>query len=176
LLAELERHEVTLLEEGEISGLNGTFVAAAAARDIPAICLLGEFPFFAAQLPNPKASAAVLELFGKMSGIPLDVGPMRAEATKIEESLVQHLEQLQRAAEQSMEREEEEPESAVEPPAPAAPKERQPPPEVLERIESLFALAKQDRQKAHELKAELDRHGRFKPVEDRFLDLFKQAG
>jgi predicted ATP-grasp superfamily ATP-dependent carboligase len=176
LLPELKAHDVTLLEEGEISGLNGTFLAAAAARDLPAVCLLGEFPFFAAQLPNPKASAAVLEVFARMSGLPVDLAPIRADAAKIEVSLVQHLEQLQRAVEQAGAQHEEA--EAVPEPEPQAPppEERQVPTEALERIESLFAQARQDRQKALELKAELDRHGLFKRYEDRFLDLFKQAG
>jgi hypothetical protein len=47
---------------------------------------------------------------------------------------------------------------------------------VRERIEQLFAATREDRSKALELKAELDRFELFKQFEDRFLDLFKQAG
>ena len=45
-------------------------------------------------------------------------------------------------------------------------------PEELAHIETLFEDASADRDKALELKAELDRCGVFKDYEDRFLDLF----
>jgi proteasome assembly chaperone (PAC2) family protein len=61
LLEELKRLEVQLLREGQISGLNGVLLAAAAERSVAAISLLGELPFFAVGVPNPKASQAVLE-------------------------------------------------------------------------------------------------------------------
>jgi proteasome assembly chaperone (PAC2) family protein len=183
LIDELKRHDVTLLEEGEISGLNGTLLAAAEAQGIPAICLLGEFPFFAAQLPNPKASAAVLEVFGRLSGIAVDAAPLLRQAESIERTLVQHLEELQREAaaqaeangESEAEMLEEQEPGTAEPFRPARP-ERPVAKEALDRVESLFSIAKDDRQKAIELKAELDRLGLFKRFEDRFLDLFKKAG
>ncbi|HYC76787.1 MAG TPA: PAC2 family protein [Planctomycetota bacterium] len=195
LLPELRMEKTTLLEEGEISGLNGVFLAAATARKVPGLCLMGEIPFFAAPLPNPKASAAVLDVFGRLFGVQVDLAPMRAEAEKIERSLVEHLENLQRAAREAAgkspddeEEGEEESEMSAEaasdagadanepPPAPAEPKRKPPPPEVMDRIEKLFAAARQDRNKALELKTELDRYGLFKEFEDRFLDLFKRAG
>ena len=43
------------------------------------------------------------------------------------------------------------------------------------RIDELFERAKTDRSKAFELKQELDRLGRFKEFEDRFLDLFRKS-
>ena len=43
------------------------------------------------------------------------------------------------------------------------------------RIESLFEQARQERNKAFLLKAELDRLGVFDRYEDRFLDLFKRG-
>jgi hypothetical protein len=42
------------------------------------------------------------------------------------------------------------------------------------KLECLFSEAEQDRSRAYELKAELDRLGVFKDYEDRFLDLFKK--
>ena len=47
-------------------------------------------------------------------------------------------------------------------------------PPAVERIEELFARAADDRKRAFELKRELDRLGLFKRYEDRFLDLFKK--
>lgn len=167
-LPELVRDGVTLLEDGEITGLNGVFVAIAAARGLPGVCLLGEFPFFAAAVPNPKASAAVLRVFSELSGVELPLAELLADARKIERGLTQHLEGLQRAVQLAApaERESEGYPASQEGPAP----------EVRERIEQLFAQARRDRAKALELKAELDRQGLFRDYEDRFLDLFKQAG
>ncbi len=176
LLLELTRESITLLTEGEVTGLNGVFLAAAAARDLPAIGLLGEFPFFAAPVPNPKASAAVLRVFSELSGVPLDLTELDLDAARIERDLVRHLEGLQRAAQLTApppEAGEEEHETRS---APRAPRRRTLSPQVQERIEALFAQAKLDRSKALELKAELDRRHLFARYENRFLDLFKQGG
>lgn len=48
--------------------------------------------------------------------------------------------------------------------------------EEARRVEALFERARKDKSQALALKAELDRLGLFKRYEDRFLDLFKQAG
>lgn len=183
LLSELVDAGVTLLDEGEVTGLNGVFIAAAAARGIPGSCLLGEFPFFAAGVPNPKASVAVLRSFAALAGIHLDLGELESEAERIERSLSQHMEGLRRAAEAAGHSPElpteSEPEiSAAEPAPPPSPpmgKKRRTSPEVIEQIERLFAACREDRTKATALKSELDRFGLFKDYEDRFLDLFKQA-
>jgi predicted ATP-grasp superfamily ATP-dependent carboligase len=181
LLDELRKLGVTPLEDGEISGLNGTFLAAAAERGIDAVCLLGEFPFFAAQVPNPKASAAVLEVFGRMAGVALDLEPLRSDAAKVEEQLIHHLEMLQQVGEPEDDGAEgaSTPESGgdeAEPSGTPPSGERPVPKEVLDRIDALFGQAREHREKALELKTELDRHGLFKRYEDRFLDLFKKAG
>jgi len=183
MLDELRRDGVTLFEDGEISGLNGVFVAAAAARELPGACLLGEFPFFAATAPNPKASAAVLRVFTELSGVPIDMADLDSDARNVERGLTQHLEGLQRAAQLAAQASPQQAEAEApedEYPAPhetmREPKPRRISPEILERVEQLFAAAKLDRSKAIELKAELDRFELFKHFEDRFLDLFKQAG
>jgi proteasome assembly chaperone (PAC2) family protein len=175
LLADIDRARVTRLQEGEITGLNGVFVTLAAARSLPGTCLLGEFPFFAATVPNPKASAAVLRVFSELSGIEIGLAELLADARRIEKGLIEHLENLQNAAQlaaRSVEPAGEEGERTDEP-------ELQDPfvpaPEVVKRIEELFAQARRDRARALELKTELDRHGLFRQYEDRFLDLFKKA-
>jgi hypothetical protein len=168
LLPELLAGGATLLDEGEITGLNGIFVAIAATRGIPGVCLLGEFPFFAAPVPNPKSSAAVLRVFCRLAGIEIDMTEILADARKIERGLVQHFEGLQRAAQLAAPSDEGSSEFAS--------GENGPSKDVLERIESLFTAARSDRTQALALKAELDRHGLFKDYEDRFLDLFRQAG
>lgn len=176
-IEEADRIGLTRLAEGEVTGLNGVFIALAAARGIPGTCLLGEFPFFAATVPNPKASVAILRAFAQLAGIEIDLAELAADARRIEKGLIEHLEGLQRAARlaagaepaRSADEEDEEPAELE------AASENGPPAEVVQRIEELFRLARVDRSRALELKAELDRHGLFREYEDRFLDLFKRA-
>ena len=175
LLHELEALDVTLLKEGQISGLNGVLLAAAAERNLSGICLLGEVPFFAVGVPNPKASHKVLETFAPMAGIELDLAPLAAQAASMQQSLVELLERMNQAVkdvggEESPERFEL-PELGGEPEAEGglSPRDQR-------RIERLFRQAARDRSKAIELKAELDRLGIFPSYEDRFLDLFKSGG
>lgn len=182
---ELRRDGVVLMEGGEIGGLNGVFLAAASDRGLPGVCLLGEFPFYAASVPNPRASSAVLRAFSKFAGIEVDCAPLLSEAARIEGALLEHLDSLQGAEVRRipvLPESPEVPESPKTEPREAhertrsGPKEPAVAPELLARIEALFALAEHDRSKALELKSELDRRGLFERYEDRFLDLFKQAG
>ncbi len=177
LTDELKRNGVLLLESGEINGLNGLCIAAASERGIPAMCLLGEFPFYAAAIPNPKSSIAVLDAFGGMSGVRVDVGPLKANAARIERGLVKHLEQLQQNAQLSANGE-----APAEIPSEFADSIANEPeefdavaPEVRASIEALFNRVASDRSQAPALKRELDRHGLFAQYEDRFLDLFKRS-
>lgn len=159
---------LTLLDEAEITGMNGLFLAAAQRRGIPGLGLLGEVPVLAAGMPSPKAAEAVLRVLGRLAGLQLDLADLAAEGRRIQQWLLQQVEKKQE-------------QEASASPAPregraatATPRPRVPP-EVLQRIELLFTLARDDRQKAFELKTELDRHGLFRAYEDRFLDLFKQG-
>ena len=70
---ELRRLEVEILAEGQIGGLNGVLLAAAAEHGIKGTCLLGELPYFAAGIPNPGASKAALEAFTTMAGLEIDL-------------------------------------------------------------------------------------------------------
>ena len=177
LIETLRYENVELLSDGEISGLNGVLVAAAAEQDLEGICLLGEFPYFATNLPNPKASAAVLRVFSSMSGVELDLTDIDAQAAEMEERLTELLERIQQAAQAQVggvELEDTQPsfelpeeEEETEEPGLTAPERA--------RIEHLFEQAGVDRGKATELKAELDRLGVFKEYEDRFLDLFRRG-
>ena len=199
LIADLRHVGLDTLVSGEISGLNGVFLAAAAARHLPGIGLLGEFPFFAAGVPNPKTSAAVLRAFCQLADVRLDLAELEAQARGIEANLVKFLENMERAANRGTrpgggarpegsdageEKEDSAEEGeASEPDASAASADAaRPPPEpelsedARHHIEQLFTESARDRSKALELKAELDRAGVFKQFEDRFLDLFRQAG
>jgi uncharacterized protein len=183
-IRQLQSLEVALLKEGEITGLNGVLLAAAIERGVPGLCLLGELPYFAAAVPNPKASKAVLEVFGTMTGITIDFAELNQQAEAVEQGLIQLLEKLQEAAGQQGEGEGE---AGFEIPEVAQngdsdeeeggdrESEQTLDEESRMRIESLFAAAQRDRSRAVHLKQELDRLGVFKQYEDRFLDLFKQG-
>jgi len=171
-LEELKRLELDVLEDGQIGGLNGVLLGAAAEAGLHGACLLGEMPHIFAQLPFPKASLAILEVFTAVAGIDLDLGELAEQAKAVEEQLG---ELLARVEQQYGEQEEpEEGEEAEFQPEPA--EEEAVAPADRDRIEALFERAEKDRAKAFELKQELDRLGLFKEYEDRFLDLFKQPG
>ena len=168
---------VVRLDGAEVTGMNGQFLAAARERGIPALGLLGEVPYFATGLPNPKASAAVLRALREMRGLDLPLGPLLEQARRLEGWIVKQLKTSTPAKREAG--------AAAEIPAPqeeehgaaaaggeAASHDAQ---DVIQRIESLFLLAEQDRGKAQDLKAELDRHGLFREYENRFLDLFRKG-
>jgi proteasome assembly chaperone (PAC2) family protein len=167
-IAELKRLELEVLEDGHIGGLNGVLVGAAAESGLRGACLLGEMPHIFHQLPFPKASMAILEVFSTVAGIDIDLTELAEQARAIGHQLGEILARVERAyAEQEGDEEEGSlPEPAEE--EPVTPAARQ-------RIERLFAQAQKDRSKAFELKQELDRLDVFKEYEDRFLDLFKKA-
>jgi proteasome assembly chaperone (PAC2) family protein len=167
-LQEFKRLELVVLENGHIGGLNGVLLGAAAEGGLRGGCLLGEMPHVFAQLPFPKASLAILDVFTTMTGIELDFTELAEQARLVEERLGQ----LLRAGEGQGEEGLAEPEGFQPLPPeeePVAAAERQ-------RIEELFEHAAKDRMKAFELKQELDRRGLFKEYEDRFLDLFRKPG
>ncbi|HYE60791.1 MAG TPA: PAC2 family protein [Phycisphaerales bacterium] len=202
MLDELKRLEVRTLEDGQIGGLNGVILGAASQLGISGMCLLGEIPFFAAAVPNPKAASAVLDVFNVLGGVSIDMDELNGHAKAVEEALVELMErmkQTERGVELEEIEDDEEPEieeggeatGIIEKPEPVkdAPERRGDPverggaerePKLLDfstknRIEQMFVEARKDRGRAMRLKDELDRLGAFKQYEDRFLDLFKRA-
>jgi predicted ATP-grasp superfamily ATP-dependent carboligase len=166
----LKNNGIMVLETGQIKGMNGVFLAAAAQRGIPGICLLGTMPAFAAQIPFPKASHAVLEAFLRICGLTLDLEELKAYGRSIEQHLTAGLEKIQEALETQ---------ESGEGPTPIAPaveaeSKEGPSEEDRRQIDQLLDLARKDRSKAFELKRELDRRGLFKEYENRFLDLFRR--
>jgi len=165
VLAELEGLDVEPLREGQIGGLNGVLLGAGYERDLPGMSLLGEIPFFAAGVPNPKASMAVLEAFSALTGIEVDLEPLREQAVAVDDALMQLLERMK--GEMGAEDEDESPFAASafdKPETGAEPDDDQPSidPATRAQIESLFQEAERDRAKAFRLKEELDRLGVFK--------------
>jgi hypothetical protein len=167
-LEELKRLELDVLQDGQISGLNGVLLSAAMEAGLRGACLLGEIPHIFAQFPFPKACVGVLDAFTTMAGVKLDLGELIEQSKAVEERLRQLLEQAEKAMRGATE-EEGEGEASFPPPEDGGlgPDERR-------RIEELFERSKTDRSHAYELKRELDRLNAFKEYEDRFLDLFRE--
>ncbi len=172
-LAEFKRLDVQVLEEAQISGLNGVLLGVAADSGLKGGCLLGEMPHVFSQFPFPKASLAVLQTFSALASIPLNFSELQAQARQVEKGLEEFLHRLEN--------------SVGSPAAPAAgaaetaEADSPPPPPRLsgrdqQRVDELFAAARQDRSRAYELKQELDRLHIFHEYEDRFLDLFHKPG
>jgi proteasome assembly chaperone (PAC2) family protein len=168
-LAELKRLELNTLDDGHIGGLNGVLLGAALESGLRGACLLGEMPHILSQIPFPKASLAILEVFAAIADIDLDLGELAEQAKAMDQRLGELLSRVEQAYEQQAPTEEESfsPQPAEEDRVSAADRNR---------IEELFLLAEKDRSRAFELKQELDRLGVFKEYEDRFLDLFKKPG
>lgn len=167
-LAELRTQSLDVIEDGQISGLNGVLLGAAAEAGLRGACLLGEMPQVFAQLPFPKASRAVLEAFATIAGIEVDLAELTEQAEEMEQRLIELLAQMEQALGQKMPAEEE-------------PVEHEPAeaeglgPEDERHLEELFTRAASDRSVAYELKRELDRLGVYREHEGRFLDLFKKS-
>lgn len=193
-VSELRELGTEILEDGNIGGLNGVLLGAAATSGLRGSCFLGEMPQVFAQVPFPKASLAILEAFTQLTGVEFDLTELADQARAVEEqleTLLERVEQQYGSSEPAEEDEEgsefsldddddDEDEGAEEESEPEVaegyrydgPDDPVPLPSVS-RIEELFSRAAGDRSKAFELKRELDRLGLFKQYEDRFLDLFK---
>lgn len=175
MLEELKQQELEVLEDGNISGLNGVLLGMAAEAGLPGACLLGEMPHLFAQLPYPKASLAVLNVFQKMAGVTIDMTELSEQATAMDERLTELLETVERNIKEQQAGEEEDEDEEDEFGIGPVEEERLSPSD-RQRIDRLFAEAVQNRSKAYELKRELDRLEVFQEYEDRFLDLFKKPG
>lgn len=169
LLDSLQKLEVRPLAEGEIGGMNGVLLGACAQRRLPGLCLLGEIPYFAAGVPNPKAAKAVLESFAMLAGAEVDVGELAKHAEVVDQALIKMLEQSKREEKGELATKEAEPEQ------PEPKTEKGLSLAARKRIEMLFEEARKDRSRAVDLKRELDKLGVFAKYEDRFLDLFRRA-
>jgi proteasome assembly chaperone (PAC2) family protein len=174
-LEELQRLKLELLEDGNIGGLNGVLLAAAAEVGLTGVCLLGEMPHIFARLPFPKASLAILEIFKTITEIELDLSELSEQAQAVEEQLGELLARVEEQYGQqfSTSDDDEDESEDEEPEAMELEIEEEDNPN-RGRIEELFQAATKDRSKAFELKQELDRLSLFKEYEDRFLDLFQK--
>jgi len=169
-LARFKRLDVQVLDDAQISGLNGVLLGVAADNGMKGGCLLGEMPHVFSQFPFPKASLAVLRTFSAMAAVAMDFKELQSQSRQVEKGLEEFLHRLENSVgvpgESAAPAEEAEPEK----PSPRLSDRDQ------QQLEELFAIARHDRSRAYELKQALDRLKVFQAYEDRFLDLFKQPG
>lgn len=165
-LQQLNAMDLHVLETGNIGGLNGVLLGAAAEAGMHGACLLGEMPHMFAQFPFPKASLAVLRIFTSFADLQVDMTELEEQATTMEHRLGELLNQVERSFGEGPEPEESYDLGLSDEPS-LSPQDEQ-------LIERLFDMAKADRAKAYELKRELDRLNVFDDYEDRFLDLFRK--
>lgn len=169
-LADFKRLDMKVLEEGQISGLNGVLLGIAADNGMCGGCLLGEMPSVFSQFPFPKASLAVLKAFSAMSEISIDFKELQEQSRHVEKGLEEFLHRLESSVGAPEGPAEEADEVGPEKAAPRlGGRDKQ-------HIDGLFEAAREDRSRAYELKQELDRLNVFHEYEDCFLDLFKEPG
>lgn len=165
LKALLDKYNIKPMEGGHISGLNGLALGFAAKRNIEAICILSTMPQYAVSLPNPKASASIIEVISHMLGMEIDFREITGYVKDMEERMAV----IEEKVKDVFTIEEDSAEPRVQPHL----QEKKIPGYIMEKIEKLFLEAKHDRNTAGNLKKELDRWDLYKMYEDRFLDLFK---
>ncbi|MFA5200584.1 MAG: PAC2 family protein [Candidatus Omnitrophota bacterium] len=167
----LKRFNFNILEEGQISGMNGLFLGLAKLSGLKGFCLLGDIPLYTIQIENPKASAVVLEALTGILNIPLNLQPLFEQAKSMENEINKLLEYLKLGSGGQ--------------PAPIGEEEielikktlgqlTKLPVSIKEKIEKLFEESQVNISKANELKVELDKWNVYKEYEDRFLDLFRK--
>ncbi|MBN1527316.1 MAG: PAC2 family protein [Candidatus Omnitrophica bacterium] len=156
---------VKIMEDGQVFGLNGLLLGFAEKRGIEAMCLLATMPHYAISLPNPKASAAIIEVLSKLLGFKIDLKEIEeyiAEMDAKMEIVEDKVKDVFAIGEGKADKRE------------APKRDKVVPGYIIEKIERLFQEARADKTKAVNLKNELDRWDLYKAYEDRFLDLFKE--
>lgn len=95
-LERIQEHAL-ILPIGSISGIASSILTECKARGIPGYGLLGE----TVNAPDPRSSAATIEVLNKMYNLGLDVKPLIDQAVEIEQSMGKIAEEVQQSAEQS---------------------------------------------------------------------------
>ncbi|MDY6911929.1 MAG: PAC2 family protein [Chloroflexota bacterium] len=87
LIKELQKYDVMATGDFQIRGLNGLLLGAAKEREMDGICILGETPQFAAEMPNPMACYAVLKVMTEILGVDIDLSDIAKEAVQMAETM-----------------------------------------------------------------------------------------
>ncbi len=165
----LKKHNLRLLSEGQISGMNGLFLGIAKMEGFDGFCLLGEIPLYTIQIENPRACGVTLEALAKILNIRMDFSELNEEAHIMEGEINKLLEYLKLGGPTGPISEED-----IEKIKKSLTQLTKLPVSIKENIEKLFCQAMADISRANELKIELDKWNVYKEYEDRFLDLFKK--
>jgi len=167
----LKKINFNILQEGQISGMNGLFLGLAKIAGLKGFCLLGDIPLYTIQIENPKASAAVLQALVKILNIQINLQPLIEQAHTMENEINKLLEYLKLgSAGQSGPIGDEEVELIKK----TLSQLTKLPVSIKEKIEKLFEESRENISKAGQLKVELDKWNVYKEYEDRFLDLFRK--
>ncbi len=180
LRRELTQSGVRPLPSGYVSGLNGLLLGIAASQDVEAACFLATIPSYAAAIAYPKASLSIVNAIARVTRLEVDTRELEAEVAATD-TVLEEIEQRMRNFFTSAEQGESQAPEGFEEPEPLTRESSQVehdrvPAFAMEKIERLFQEARDNRQKAMELKSELDEWGLYELYEDRFLDLFKENG
>ncbi len=173
LAKDLIDYGVSLMNEGQISGMNGLLLAVAKERGFQGICLLGELPYYTIQIENPKSSKAVLEILCKMLGMEVDTSELDYQAKRIQGEIEKFVDYFKLHGVHELKKpiSDEEIEKIKE----GLSAHTRIPDSAKDKIQKLFQEAKKDISRARELKVELDRWDIYRQYEDKFLDLFKKG-
>lgn len=90
-LEELKRHQVSVMTEGHIGGMNGVLLRAAIRRSLRGYCLLGEIPYYTTQIESPKASKVIVERLASIFGFVPDMSDLDRRAAEIEDQIDRYL-------------------------------------------------------------------------------------
>lgn len=167
---DLKKHNLTVISEGQISGMNGLLLGMAKKEGLAGFCVMAEIPLYTIQIENPKASLAALQVLNKILSIQIDFSGLVDQVQVMEEEINRLLDYLKVGPQAANPIGEEEIERIKK----SLSQLTKLPVSVKDKIEKLFEQAKSDISKANELKSELDKWNAYKEYEDRFLDLFKK--
>ncbi len=163
---------IALLEDGQISGMNGVLLGFTNGFRIPSACLMATTPQYAVSLPNPKSSRAIIRFFERLLHCNINMTGMNQQVKEMDKTMLEIEKRILDAV--SKMSGDEEPASPQEIPIIDKPKKKTPE-GAMQKIEQLFQelTQKKSKKKAARLKEELDRWQLYDLYEDRFLDLFK---
>ncbi len=180
LLHHLEEWKVEPVPSINVAfNLNTWLLSASVERNLDAMGMITEIPFYTAEGPNPRACRALLGVMGEALGLPgrLDVGPLDELVSSREITVDENIEELKKSSDEKskefisyLERVEKGGESVS----------GEEPLQSLGLIEKLYAQAKSDPSKVGSLREELDRLADtdrlevFRRLGDELLDLFKK--
>ena len=173
LLQELLEYKVHFLKDGNIAGMNGLLISVATELNLRGTVLLGEIPFFTAQIEFPNASIEILKIVSKILKQKIDLVDLEIYASKKEREIAPLADLLMKEEppeNDSDQKNEEIPEKVIPEPDAKVPES------VHVIIEKMFRQAEFDDtyKSKMRLKEELDKWGLFDEYLDRFLDLFKK--